>query len=96
MAPQLPSLSDFGNLSLFCHVGATHRARPMAMSQGLQAGQSYPGPMEMAISKAGAAPHGQQEPTQVWHCRGSQPAQGGAVCQVPQGTGGTRPCKGEL
>lgn len=65
MAPQLLSLNDSGNLSLFCHVGATHSTRPMAMSQGLQAGQSYPGPMEMAISKAGAVARGQQEPTEV-------------------------------
>lgn len=82
MAPQLLSLSS-GNPSLCCCAGATHSARPMATSQGLQAGHSYPGPMEMTISKAGAFPHRQQEPTQVT-LQGSQSAQGGDVCHMVQ------------
>lgn len=64
MASQLLSFNDSGSLSLFCCVSATHSTRPMAMSQGLQAGQSYSGPME-TTRKAGAVPHWQQEPTQV-------------------------------
>lgn len=73
---------------------------PIAVSQGLQAGQGYTGCMEMSVSKAEAPFPWAARARAGVGLQGSQSAQGSGVWllphPIPWSTRGTGQCKGEL